>query len=162
MSEDSLYDELNAGLAQYEIEQKMFEDEDDQMKKDQKSTGLFEFIKDVLYRNETHDDYRGYVPHLVNQNLSFASQTVAYANEINKRHNLPVDVQFEFLRRAIPKTKSTFFIKWMKPTIEKDERIELIMKVYKYSYEKAKDVVNLINPDQYELLKQSFEKGGRG
>lgn len=156
---NDMYDELNAGRSQYDAQQELLTQEDAAFKKKGKSTNLFEFTKDILYRNNKHVDFRGYVPHVVNKHFSFSSQTVMMANVMNQAKGMPSEVQFEFLRCAVRKQEGSF-IRWQKR--EEDDRIPLLMEVYKYSYEKAKQVVDLLSPEQYEKLKMSLDKGGRG
>lgn len=154
-----LYDALNAGRAKAEAQEKMLADEEQAMKDAAKRTNLWDYVKDITSRKGTHADYQGYVPHVVNKHFSFSSRTVAFANEMNKYPQLPNEVQFQFLRLTIPNLGKAF-IKW--PKKEEDDRIELIQKVYKYSYDKAKQVVDLLTPEQFEELRQSQNKGGLG
>ena len=153
-----LYDELNAGREKFDAQQALYDQEDENLKKKHKATGLFEYVKDIHSRNGNHVDFRGYVPNVVNKHFSFSQRTVMMANEMNKAFGLPGEVQFQFLRVSIRK-ESGGFIQWIKPEV--DDRIPLIMQVYKYSKEKAEEVVDLFTPEQLEALKQSLDKGGK-
>lgn len=156
MSDQDLYDELNAGREKYLAIQAMFEAEDDAMKKNSKANNPFDYTKAIFDTNERFFDFRGYVPFVVNRHLSFSRRSVIMANEMN-RSALPPEVQFEFLRSTVRKQRG--FVKWYKR--KEDDRIKLIMKVYKYSYDKAKEVVDLFTPEQLEILEKGLEKGGR-
>lgn len=100
-------------------------------------------------------DYNSF---LINKGLSYFPDTVLYANEMNIARDIPKQWQFDFLRIAIPKKRR--FSKWHKkdtPT----ELIELICKYYKYSEQKAYEVVDLLTPDQIETIRRQFDTGGR-
>lgn len=97
---------------------------------------------------------------ITTRGLSYHEDTVMIANEINKvglaSHKVSKLQHYEFLLHAVPRRKR--FGKWSKPSFEDD--VELIQKVYGYSYKKARAVVDLFN--EYELihLRESQETGG--
>lgn len=100
---------------------------------------------------------RGYNSFMVNRGLSYFSDTVLYANEINRVHHIDARLQFDFLINITRKRKR--FSKWFKAT--DDENLNVIKEYYGYSNEKAKAVLSLLNNNQIDDLKQRIYKGGR-
>lgn len=98
-----------------------------------------------------------YVPYLINRGLSFYSDTVFYANEMNCNHWLPKRQQFDYLNNSILPRKR--YAKWAKK-LKEDENLELIKQYFGYNNEKARTVLSLLNEQQLEQLKQEFIQGG--
>jgi hypothetical protein len=98
-----------------------------------------------------------YLPFMVNRGLSWFSDTVLFANEMNRRYDIPVRAQYEFLRKSIRPRKR--FSKWLKN--ERPDSIDLIKAVYGYSTEKARQVLPLLTEEQLKALQDRLEYGGR-
>lgn len=98
---------------------------------------------------------KAYVPFMVNRSLSYFADTVFFANEMNRYHNLDNKLQYHFLINIVRKGKR--FSKWIKP--EQNDNIELIKECYGYSNEKAEQVLQLLSPEQLDYLKGM--KGGK-
>jgi hypothetical protein len=98
-------------------------------------------------------DYKAFI---VNRGLSYFSDTVFYANEMNCRHLLDNKPQFLYLLNTVRPRKR--FSKWFKNEIVED--INVISEYFGYSYAKAKQVQNLITSDQLKIMRQKIEKGG--
>lgn len=97
-----------------------------------------------------------YVPFLTNKGLSYFIDTVYFANEMNTRHQLDKKLQFSFLLNSVRKKKR--FSKWHKP--QQDEVLEAVMQYYGYSYDKARQIVDLLSDQQITKIKKSLGKGG--
>ena len=110
--------------------------------------------KDIM---QTRDDEKVYVPFMVNRSLSYFSDTVLLANEMNKYHHLDSRLQFSFLINIIRKRKR--FSKWVKPELEND--LESVKEYYGYSNEKARQILSLLSPSQIKQIKEKVNKGGR-
>ena len=110
--------------------------------------------KDVMVDDIAEKEYNSF---MINRGLSYFSDTVLYANEMNKNHHIDGRLQFDFFINIIRKKKR--FSKWFKYT--DDESIRVIKEYYGYSNEKAKSVLLLLNKNQIEDLKQRIYKGGR-
>tara|TARA_B100001093_G_scaffold474579_1_gene499373 strand:- start:610 stop:999 length:390 start_codon:yes stop_codon:yes gene_type:complete len=110
--------------------------------------------KDIMVDDIAEKEYNSF---MVNRGLSYFSDTVLYANEMNKNHQVDGRLQFDFLINIIRKKKR--FSKWFKHT--DDESIRVIKEYYGYSNEKAKSVMSLLNKNQIEDLKNRIYKGGR-
>ena len=120
----------------------------------------FDFINAINYSKEDLivDDWseKQYVPYLVNRGLSFGSDTVIPANEMNSRPHLDKKLQFQFLINTVRPRKR--YNKWVKA--EKVEAIELIKTYYGYSTEKARQALAILTSDQIDYIKQKQQKGG--
>jgi len=97
-----------------------------------------------------------YAPFLVNRGLSYFTDTILFANEMNLRHQCDNKLQFEFFLNSIRKRKR--FSKWFKK--EENENLDIIMSHYGYSYEKARQVLSLFNEEQLQRLRDKRFKGG--
>ena len=121
----------------------------------------FDFVKAISYskKNIMIDDLieQEYNSFIINRALSYYSDTILYANEMNKNHHLDGRLQFDFFINIIKKRKR--FSPWLK-AIE-IENLDVIKEYYGYSDEKAKSVLSLFNNKQIENLKHRIYKGGR-
>jgi hypothetical protein len=100
---------------------------------------------------------KAYVPFTVNRSLSYFSDTVLVANEMNKHHHIDKKLQFHFLINIIRKRKR--FSKWNKPELVSD--VDVVQEYYGYTHEKARQVLPLLTPDQIMNLREKVSKGGR-
>ena len=121
----------------------------------------FEFVKAISYtkKNIMIDDVveQEYNSFIINRALSYYSDTILYANEMNKNHHLDGRLQFDFFINIIKKRKR--FSPWLKAS--EIENLDVIKEYYGYSDEKAKSVLSLLNNKQIENLKKRIYKGGR-
>ena len=124
------------------------------------SISPFDFINAINHSKEDLivDDWseRQYVPYLINRGLSFGSDTVIPANEMNSRPHLDKKLQFHFLINTVRPRKR--YNKWVKA--DKVEAIELIKTYYGYSTEKARQALSILTSEQIEHIKQKLQKGG--
>jgi hypothetical protein len=95
-----------------------------------------------------------YVPFVINKCFSYFPDTIFYANRMNQVSGLDKKMQYDYLLSSISKKKR--FSKWIKPEENKD--IEVIKEVYGYSYQRAREVLDLVS---IEDLKQFIQKGGQ-
>jgi len=110
--------------------------------------------KDIMV---TPDDEKAYNSFMVNRSLSYFSDTVVIANEMNKYHHLDSRLQYQFLINIVRKRKR--FSKWVKPELEND--LESVKEYYGYSNEKARQILPLLSPSQRKEIKEKVNKGGR-
>lgn len=97
-----------------------------------------------------------YVPFMVNRGLSYFSDTVLFANEMNRYHHLDKRLQFDFLINSIRKKKR--FSKWAKP--QEQEAIMIVKAYYDFSNEKARSAAALMTSEQIEVLRTKIYQGG--
>lgn len=111
--------------------------------------------EDLLKEKYTPADYNSY---MVNRGLSNFVDTVMYANEMNKRYDIPPEWQFQFLLNTITKKKR--FSKWAKK--EPDSKSFLLVKEYfGYSDEKTRQVFDILSESDLEEIEQKLYKGGK-
>ena len=122
-------------------------------------------LKDYLYsinqskKNILDDDpdaARKYPAFVINKCLSSFTDTVLYANEMNKFHHLDKDMQYSFYLNSLRKKRR--FSPWQKK--DKVEHLDLIKKYFKYNDEKARDALRILTKDQIELIKSKLNTGG--
>jgi hypothetical protein len=112
--------------------------------------------KDLLREDPLNE--KDYSPYMVNRGLSYFSDTVMMANEMNKHSGIPKKWQNDFLLTTVSKKKR--FSQWHKKE-KNSESLQLVMDYYKYSTERAKEVLSIFTDDQIEIIKQKMYRGGR-
>ena len=121
----------------------------------------FDFIDSIYHTKENLivDDYseKQYNSFIINKALSYGSDTVIPANEMNSRPHLDKKVQYSFLINIVRAKKR--FNKWIKA--ETVDAIEVIKDYYGYSTDKAKQVLPLLSDQQISIIKTKLLKGGR-
>ena len=110
--------------------------------------------KDIMVDDLTEKSYSSFT---VNRSLSYFSDTVLAANEMNRYYHLDKKLQFHFLINIVRKRKR--FSKWNKPELVSD--IEVVKQYYGYSNDKARQVLPLLSSDQIMNLREKVSKGGR-
>ena len=110
--------------------------------------------KQIIVDELTEKDY---VPFIVNRSLSYHSDCIMYANEVNRRHFLDKKLQNDFLLNTIRSSKRPF-AKWVKS--EKSADVDLIKLAYGLSDSKAIESLRLISEKDITLLREKFDIGG--
>ena len=110
--------------------------------------------KDIMVDDIAEKEYNAF---MVNRGLSYFSDTVLIANEMNLNHHLDNRLQFDFFINIIKKKKR--FSKWLKAN--ELENLEIIKQYYGYSDEKAKSVLSLFDHSQIDEMKNRIYKGGK-
>ena len=110
--------------------------------------------KDIMVDDIAEKDYNGF---MVNRGLSYFSDTVIIANEMNRYHHLDKKLQYHFFINMIRKRKR--FSKWAKAQTESE--IDAVKEYYGYSNEKARQAMTLLSPEQITNIKNKVSKGGR-
>ena len=122
---------------------------------------LGDFLSSINYNkkpllDKDESDSRLYPPFVVNRCLSYFSDTIFHSNEMNCVPWLDNKMQFDFHRLAIRKNKR--FSNWLKKEVEED--IQLIKQAYGYSEQKAREVLNIIGPQELDQIRRSQYTGG--
>ena len=123
----------------------------------------FDFINDInfgkknLMRKTENDELseKAYIPYITNRSLSYFTDTLLYANEMNKFSHLDNKLQYEFLLNSIRPKKR--FAKWHKP--EQDDDIELVSEFYNYSLPKARTVLSILSDKQLSAIRDRMTLG---
>lgn len=110
--------------------------------------------KDVMVDDAAEKAFNAF---LVNRGLSYFSDTVLFANEMNRHHHIPNRLKFDFLINSIRKRKR--FSKWLKATEPED--LLIVKAYYGYSDEKARSALALLSAEQIQQLKQKMNQGGQ-
>jgi len=118
----------------------------------------FDYVTSINYtKKDVMEDEKTYNGFMVNRSLSYFSDTVVLANEMNRYHHLDNRLQYQFLINMVRKRKR--FSKWAKPETHND--VDVVKEYYGYSNEKAQQVLALLSPTQLQKLKEKVSKGGR-
>ena len=115
------------------------------------------FTKKNLMKNTANDELaeKDYVPFLTNKSLSYFTDTLLYANEMNRYHFLDKRLQYEFYLNSIRKKKR--FAKWAKA--EDNNDVMMVQEYYKFSPQKAKAALRVLSPKQLDIIKHKMENG---
>ena len=115
------------------------------------------FTKKNLMRGSDNDELseRSYAPYLTNKSLSYFTDTLLYANEMNKYHFLDNKLQYEFFLNSIRKKKR--FAKWAKA--DSNDDLVMISEYYQISLSKAKDAIRILSHEQLSTIRNKMEQG---
>ena len=115
------------------------------------------FTKKNLMRGTENDELaeKGYVPYITNKTLSYFTDTLLYANEMNRYHFLDNKLQYDFYLNSIRKKKR--FAKWAKA--DNNDELNMISEYYKISLPKAKDALKILSPEQKQDIRNKLEQG---
>ena len=116
------------------------------------------FTKKNIMVGTENDDLaeKAYVPYITNRTLSYFTDTLLYANEMNKYTGLDNKLQYEFLLNSIRKRKR--FSQMVKSDKIKD--IDSVKEYYGYSNDKAKEALKILRPEQIQKIKENLKTGG--
>ena len=92
---------------------------------------------------------------LNNKSLSYFTDTVLHANEMNRYAHLDNRLQYEYYLNAVRKRKR--FSRWDKNN--KSEKFDLIKEYYGYSDRKVNEVMDLISDKELEQIKELVDTG---
>ena len=106
--------------------------------------------------DKDEDAARLYPAFVVNRCLSYFADTIFHANEMNCTPWLDNKSQFDFHRITIRKKKR--YSPWLKK--ETEENINLIQIVYGYTEAKAREVLNILRPQDLDQIKKYLDTGG--
>lgn len=123
----------------------------------------FDYINAINYTkmdimSGTLDDVqaeKSYVPFITNRTLSYFSDGVMYANEMNMYAHLDNKLQFAYLINTIRPRKR--YTKWAKK-LENDD-LSAIKQYYQYNDVKAEYALSLLSPDEIETIKLKVHRG---
>lgn len=116
----------------------------------------FEWLKSITETKENFLeklDSKEYNPFIVNKGLSYHIDCVLIANEMNIRHTLDKDIQYNFLFNLIKKRKR--YSSWEKKDI--DTNLDYIKKYYNCSNDKALQALKLLSKEQIGYIHNKLE-----
>jgi len=115
------------------------------------------YSKEKLLDTDDSDWEKKYPPFIINKGLSYFSDTIMYANEMNRLHHATKHMQFSFFLNSIKSRKR--FSKWLKASKIKD--LDVIKQHFGYSNKKAQEVLSILTKEQIDYIKERLYKGGK-
>ena len=115
------------------------------------------YSKKNLMRNSDNDELAesGYVPFLTNRSLSYFTDTLFDANEVNQFHHTDHKLQYEYLLNSVRPKKR--FAKWVK-TMDSDD-LEMVKLYYNYSTKKALQAIAILTPSELDHITRKVTRG---
>ena len=122
-------------------------------------------LKDYLYsinqskKNILDDDpsaVKKYPPYVVNRCLSSFTDTVLYANEMNKNSHLPNKMQYDFFLNSVKPRKR--FSPWARK--DSIDYLDVVKEYYGYNDDKALQALRILTKDQQDKISYLLRKGG--
>jgi hypothetical protein len=122
----------------------------------------FEYLNSINYTKEhllvDFETEKSYPAYMVNRGLSYFPDTILFANQMNGFSHIDNKLQYDFYFYGVNKRKR--FSKWAKKEPESNT-LRSVMDYYKYSEEKALEVINILTNDQITTIEERMYKGGR-
>ena len=115
------------------------------------------YSKEKLLDTDDREWERKYPPFIINKGLSYFSDTVMYANEMNRLHHASKHMQFSFFLNSIKSRKR--FSKWLKSSKMKD--LDVVKQHFGYSNKKAQEAISLLTKEKIDYIKEKLCKGGK-
>ena len=113
--------------------------------------------KDVIRDSENPElAEKLYKPFVVNKGLSYFVDTIMYANEMNRAHNLDNMLQNDYYLNSIRKAKR--YSKWHKK--DDDTIVDNVQEYFGVSYVRALEITKILSKEQIDLIKTIIIKGG--
>ena len=122
-------------------------------------------LKDYLYsinqskKNIIDDDSdaeKRYPPYIVNRCLSSFTDTILYANEMNKNSHLPNKMQYDFFINSVKPRKR--FSPWARK--DSIDYLDVVKEYYGYNDDKALQALRILTKDQLDKISYLLRKGG--
>lgn len=116
------------------------------------------FSKDDLIHNHDNPEQAEnlYAPYIVNRGFANFDDTILHANEMNMRHHMFKDAQFQYYRGALRKRKR--FSKW--PKADKSADLDAIQQVYQCNRTIAKLYLKALSKDDMKSVHNKMMTGG--
>ena len=122
---------------------------------------LFKEIIPSILQNKKNvfddENYKDYVPFIVNRALSYHWDCLPYVAEMCLLSNLDKDMQYQYLINTIRSYKRPFH-KWQK--VETVEDLECVKTYFGYSNQKAREALRILTNEQITEIRRKTEKGG--
>jgi len=123
-------------------------------------------LKDYLYSinqskknllDDNEDAVRKYPPFIINKCLSGFTDSILFANEMNKYHQLDKKMQYDFYINSLKPRKR--FTPWVRK--ETLEHLELVKQYYGYSHNKAVAALRILTNSELDEIKKLLDTGGQ-
>ena len=119
----------------------------------------FDYVNSITYTKKdimTDLNESEYSPFLTNRALSYHQDCILYANEMNRRFDIPNKLQYHYLLNTIRQRKR--FAKWHKP--ERINDLKIVIEYYSVSREKAEEYLTILSDKELIILRKRMIKGG--
>ena len=122
-------------------------------------------LKDYLYsinqskKNILVDDIdaeKKYPSYIINRCLSSFTDTVLFANEMNKNSHLPKRLQYDFYINSVKPRKR--FSPWARK--DSIDYLDVVKEYYGYNDDKALQALRILTKDQLDKISYLLRKGG--
>jgi hypothetical protein len=97
----------------------------------------------------------GNLTFVVNRCLSYHQDTLLHANLMNQHNHLDPRLQYDFFLNSIRKRNR--YASWHKS--DQHDDLELIKEYYRYSTSKALEALDILSPEQLEIIRKKMYKG---
>lgn len=97
-----------------------------------------------------------YPPFIINKCLSSFTDSILYANEMNRYPEMDKKMQYDFFINTLKPRKR--FSPWVKK--ETLEHLELVKQYYGYNHNKSLAALRILTKSQLEEIKKLLDKGG--
>ena len=123
-------------------------------------------LKDYLYSinqskknilDEDPDAVKKYPSYIVNRCLSSFTDTVLYANEMNKNSHLPSKMQYDFFLNSVKPRKR--FSPWARK--DSIDYLDVVKEYYGYNDDKALQALRILTKNQLDKITYLLRKGGK-
>lgn len=122
---------------------------------------VFEYYKAITNTKEQMitDDVSeaGYVPFVINRTLSYSTDALFHANQMNQYPQLDKKMQFDYYLYGLRKRNR--FARWAKKFSSDD--LDAIKQYYKYSDKRAMEALAVLDEQQIKEIKKRLHKGGK-
>jgi hypothetical protein len=105
---------------------------------------------------DEHPPFKGYSPYVINKSLSFTADTIFQANEVNSRHHLSKEMQYDYLRHSVRKRKR--FSPWLRKV--HPDCFDKVQVYYGYSKKKTEEALSVLTEGQIQEICSSNPHGG--
>ena len=122
-------------------------------------------LKDYLYSinqskknilDEDPDAVKKYPSYIVNRCLSSFTDTVLYANEMNKNSHLPNKMQYDFFLNSVKPRKR--FSPWARK--DSIDYLDVVKEYYGYNDDKALQALRILTKNKLDKISYLLRKGG--
>ena len=99
-----------------------------------------------------------YPPWVINKVMSAHTDSILFANEMNKYIEIPKKMQYDFYINSLRPRRR--FSPWGKK--DSIEYLEEVKEYFGYSYTKALEAIMVLSTDELENIRKLLYKGGKG
>ena len=107
--------------------------------------------------DEDPDAVKKYPSYIINRCLSSFTDTVLYANEMNKNSHLPNKMKYDFFLNSVKPRKR--FSPWTRK--DSIDYLDVVKEYYGYNDDKALQALRILTKNQLDKITYLLRKGGK-